>query len=96
MKNIIFALTLLLVVAACTAVACRIAGMEPVTAIILLLGGALAAGFAASVHKALHATQAGTPAAGRVIGFVFRIAIGAAVIACMVAAALWANSTWLA
>ena len=68
-------------------VAHRIAGVQWQLALVLLLGGALVAGFAASVCRAAVARE--HRSLGTAIGMVLRILLGAFAIACMVAGGLW-------
>ena len=78
---IALALTFVLILLA----AQRFAGVDWKLALVLLIGGALAAGFAASTAK----VSPSTPAAGRGIGMVLRLILGAFAIACMVTGGLW-------
>jgi hypothetical protein len=64
----------------------RFAGVDWKLGLVLLIGGALAAGFAGSVNKVSSST---TNAAGRGIGMVLRLLLGAFAIACMVTGGLW-------
>lgn len=68
-------------------VAHRIGGVQWQLALVLLIGGALIAGFATSVSQAVVARERGT--AGTRIGMVVRILLGAFAIACMVAGGVW-------
>ena len=70
-------------------VAQRIGGIEWPSALVLLLGGALAAGFASSVGKRTTTRQPEPAALGGGIATVFRIVIGAIAITCMVTGGLW-------
>lgn len=65
----------------------RFAGVDWKLALVLLCGGALAAGFAASVNKVSSPSK--TNAAGRGIGMALRLLLGAFAIACMVTGGLW-------
>ena len=68
-------------------VAHRIGGVQWPLALVLLVGGALVAGFASSVNRAVVARERGN--AGTRIGMAMRILLGAFAIACMVAGGLW-------
>lgn len=83
-------LALVATCALCLAVAHGMAGIQWPVALVLLVGGALAAGFAASTGKAaVAAGRHDRPALGRAAGLVIRILSGAVAIACMVAGGLW-------
>lgn len=68
-------------------VAHRIGGVQWPLTLVLLVGGALVAGFAASVGRAGVARERRSLGTG--IGMVLRILLGAFAIACMVAGGLW-------
>lgn len=89
MKKTIGFVALVVVFAVTAAASARIAGIGFPLAIVLLAGGALAAGFAASVRDAVQKGGGDTHAVGRGAGIALRILIGAFVIACMVAGGLW-------
>lgn len=67
----------------------RVGGIEWPLALVLLLGGALAAGFAASVGRRPAEVAGATPRMGAGTGLVLHILIGAFAIACMVVGGLW-------
>ena len=68
-------------------VAHRIGGVQWQLALVLLVGGALVAGFASSVSRAVVSRERNS--AGSSIGMALRILLGAFAIACMVAGGVW-------
>lgn len=68
-------------------VAHRIGGVQWQLALVLLIGGALIAGFASSVSRAVVPRERNS--AGSSIGMALRILLGASAIACMVAGGVW-------
>ena len=68
-------------------VAHRIGGVQWQLALVLLIGGALVAGFASSVSRAVVSRERNS--VGSSIGMALRILLGAFAIACMVAGGVW-------
>lgn len=90
MEKILSTFALVLTLAALAGVASRVFGYDLALAAVLLVAGALAAGFADSMRGAAAARRMASPAAIAWVPLLLRLIMGIVALVCMLGGALWA------